>query len=53
MRRQLILDLGIAAAFAAAMVIEMVVRTDNRTEITPLGIAVCVVAVLPTLSRHR
>ena len=53
MRRQLILDLGIAAAFAAAMVIEMVVRTDDRTEITPLGIAVCVVAVLPTLTRHR
>jgi signal transduction histidine kinase len=53
MRRQLILDLGIAAAFAAAMVIEMAVRTDNRTETTPLGIAVCVVAVLPTLARHR
>jgi signal transduction histidine kinase len=53
MRRQLILDLGIAAAFAAAMVIEMAVRTDDRTETTPIGIAVCVIAVLPTLTRHR
>ena len=53
MRRQLILDLGIAAAFAAAMVAEMAYRTDNRTETTPLAIAVVVVAVLPTLTRHR
>ena len=53
MRRQLILDLGIAAAFAAAMVAEMALRTDNRTETTPLAIAVVVVAVLPTLTRHR
>jgi signal transduction histidine kinase len=53
MRRQLILDLGIAAVLAAAMVLEMVLRTDDRTETTPLGIAVAVVAVLPTLTRHR
>ncbi len=53
MRRQLILDLGIAAAFAAAMVVESVVRDDHRTETTPLSIAVCVVAVLPTFARHR
>ena len=32
MRRQLTLDLGIAAAFAGAMVAEMAYRTDNRTE---------------------
>jgi signal transduction histidine kinase len=53
MRRQLILDLGIAAAFAGAMVAEMALRSDNRTETTPLAIAVVVVAVLPTLTRHR
>jgi len=57
MRRQsgrvLILDLGIAAAFAGAMVAEMAYRTDNRTETTPLAIVVVVVAVLPTLTRHR
>jgi signal transduction histidine kinase len=53
MRRQLILDLGIAAVLAAAMVAEMAYRTDNRTETTPLAIAVVVVAVLPTLTRHR
>jgi signal transduction histidine kinase len=53
MRRQLILDLGIAAALAAAMVAEMAYRTDDRTETTPLAIAVAVVAVLPTLTRHR
>src|SRR4029078_4097241 len=40
MRRQLILDLGIAAAFAGAMVAEMALRSDNRTETTPLAIAV-------------
>ncbi len=53
MGRQRFLDLGIAAALAVAMVIEMAVRTDNRTETTPLGIAFCIVAVLPTLARHR
>jgi signal transduction histidine kinase len=53
MRRQLVLDLGIAAGLAAAMVAEMAYRTDNRTETTPLAIAVVVVAVLPTLTRHR
>ncbi len=53
MRRQLILDLGIAAVLVAAMVVEMVVRSDHRTEVTPLGIAACVVAVLPTFARHR
>ena len=55
MRRQprLILDLGIAAALAAAMVVEMAYRNDDRTETTPLAIAVVVVAVLPTLTRHR
>jgi signal transduction histidine kinase len=53
MGRQRILDLGIAAVLAAAMVIEMVVRDDNRTETTPLGIAICVIAVLPTFARHR
>jgi signal transduction histidine kinase len=53
MRRQLVLDLGIAAVLAAAMVAEMAYRTDNRTETTPLAIAVVVVAVLPTLTRHR
>ncbi len=52
-RRRLILDLGIAAVLAAAMVAEMVFRTDDRTETTPLAIAVVVVAVLPTLTRHR
>jgi signal transduction histidine kinase len=53
MRRQLIVDLGHAAVLAAAMVIEMAVRSDPRTEITPLGVTVCAVAVLPTLARHR
>ena len=53
MRRQAVLDAGIAAAFVAAMVAEMAYRTDNRTETTPLGIAACVVAVLPTFARHR
>jgi signal transduction histidine kinase len=60
MRRQagrgshaLLLDLGIAAVFAGAMVVEMVVRSDHRTDTTPLAIAVAVVAVLPTLTRHR
>ena len=53
MRRQLILDLGIAAALAGAMVAEMAYRTDDRTETTPLAIATAVVAVLPTLTRHR
>jgi signal transduction histidine kinase len=53
MRRQLILDLGIAAVLVAAMVLESVVRSDNRTEMTPLGLATCVVSVLPTLARHR
>jgi signal transduction histidine kinase len=53
MRRQLFLDLGMAAVLAAAMVAETAYRTDNRTETTPLAIAVVVVAVLPTLTRHR
>ena len=59
MRRQpgrghaLILDLGIAAALAGAMVVEMAYRNDDGTETTPLAIAVVVVAVLPTLTRHR
>jgi signal transduction histidine kinase len=53
MRRQLVVDLGIAAVLAAAMVVEMAVRTDRHTETTPLGIAVVVIAVLPTLTRHR
>jgi signal transduction histidine kinase len=53
MRRQLVLDLGIAAVLAGAMVVEMTLRTDNRTETTPLAVAVAVVAVLPTLTRHR
>jgi signal transduction histidine kinase len=34
-------------------VAEMALRSDNRTETTPLAIAVVVVAVLPTLTRHR
>jgi len=50
---RLILDLGIAAVLAAVMVAEMAYRTDNRTETTPLAIVVVVVAVLPTLTRHR
>jgi len=53
MRRQLIRDVGIAAVLAAAMVAEMAYRTDDRTETTPLAIATAVVAVLPTLTRHR
>ncbi len=53
MERRWILDLGIAAALAGAMVAEMAYRTDHRTETTSLGIAVCIVAVLPTLARHR
>jgi signal transduction histidine kinase len=53
MRRQQALDLGIAAALASAMVAEMAYRTDDRTETTPLAVAVVVVAVLPTLTRHR
>jgi signal transduction histidine kinase len=53
MRRQLVVDLGMAAVFAAAMVIEMAVRTDRHTETSPLAVAAVVVAVLPTLTRHR
>jgi signal transduction histidine kinase len=53
MRRRLILDLGIAAALSGAMVAEMALRTDGRTDTTPLAVAGAVVAVLPTLARHR
>ena len=49
----LVLDLGVAAVLAGAMVTEMALRTDHRTDTTPLAVAGAVVAVLPTLTRHR
>ena len=51
----LLIDIGIAAARAAAMLVEMVLDTDSDSEITPGAVAVILLAVAPlaVLRRHH
>jgi signal transduction histidine kinase len=51
----LLVDIGIAAALSAAMLIEMVLDTDSDSEITPGAVAVILLAVAPlaVLRRHH